>query len=1037
CGCNPFGSLPSSVCDAVTGQCQCQNLATGQYCDECIPGYWGLGNSLYPCSACNCDIGGARSVGCSQSTGQCDCLPNIVGIQCNQPADGYYFIRLDYYIYEAEKAQALSGSATIVNPTPMPKCQDYFLKQGIDFRFENDRIILKSMPKRSVRERRQAQEIVPFGTKGVVELVLRQPIPGKPVTWTGPGFARVLHGAGLRFTVNNIPYSMDFIIAIRYEPESTEDWTARIMVNLPNGGLSERCRNNKLPPEGYTLQLIATNRIALLNTPVCLDPDREYLIDVDFSQVSNIPTNKQYILVDSLGLIPQISSLSNLCTEEQLEEYDYYNCIEIASDIGTEILPDVCEKLIVSMSARIHNGAVKCSCNSEGSLNNRCSKIGGQCQCKLNVVGSCCDRCAVGSYAFGPNGCLGCDCHINGSMSTLCDQVTGQCACRKDIKGRHCDHCLPGYYGFPNCRPCQCNGNSESCDPITGACKTCKGFATGTNCERCLDNYFGNPLKGQPCRPCMCPGSPTGNQYFADSCEQNPDTQEVTCNCLEGYTGKNCNECPVGFYGNIEEGEKCLPCQCNNNIDITDPEACDKITGECLKCLRNTSGPNCASCLPGYFGTGHHQNCTRCVCNSMGTKDENCSIYEEVGECVCDRTTGQCPCLPNVIGIMCDTCAPGYWDYSGGKGCRPCSCYLSNSLGNQCNQFTGQCICKPKYKGKKCDQCQENHYGNPKVQCIPCRCNLEGSQKPMCDKDTGECNCKVGVTGRYCDQCAPKFKQEFPACLRCHMCFDQYEHNVSSLADSVHGLVRLAANIGPTRSPMACDVQISILQDKLYAIKKIFKSRILSPDKYAKVKTFYDNIRQKVNKIKILDLGKFSEIPKLNKTIWDMEKEIDVLFKDLDIIRKKKQRETIVKVKDIQASFDKITKHYKTSLSAAEKARNATPITRTASKTRKTILTALSNLDIKDKHNLEKLNKMKSLQISKMNEMVCGTVWDFPCDISPCGGALCRDKFGRRKCGGTDCSGALPVARDGLKKANETDAKLKSVAINLLEAEKQ
>lgn len=124
-----------------------------------------------------------------------------------------------------------------------------------------------------------------------------------------------------------------------------------------------------------------------------------------------------------------------------------------------------------------------------------------------------------------------------------------------------------------------------------------------------------------------------------------------------------------------------------------------------------------------------------------------------------------------------------------------------------------------------------------------CRCNLKGSNKPMCDKDTGACNCKVGVTGRYCDQCAPKFKQEFPACPRCHMCFDEYEADVSSLADSVHDLVRLAANIGPTRSPMGCDVQMSILRDRLSAIEKIFKSRILSPDKYAKVKAFYESIR--------------------------------------------------------------------------------------------------------------------------------------------------------------------------------------------------
>ncbi|XP_069813789.1 laminin subunit beta-4 [Dendropsophus ebraccatus] len=1038
CGCNTFGTLPFSFCDAVTGQCQCQSFATGQYCDKCLPGYWGLGNSLYPCSACNCDIGGAHTSVCSQSTGQCDCLPNIVGLQCNEPANGYYIVPLDYYIYEAEKAQALSGSATIVNPTPMPKCKEYFLKQGIDFRFENDRIILKSMNKRSIRGRRQAQEIVPYGKEGVVELVLRQPSPGKPITWTGPGFARVLNGAGLRFTVDNIPYSMDFIIAIRYEPESLEDWTARIIVNLPHGVASEYCKNRTPQPEGYIISLPATSRLSLLNSSVCLDPDTEYQIDVYFSQTSHTNTNsKLYILVDSLGLIPQIASVSNLCTEEELEEYDYYNCIEIASDIGTQILPDVCERLIFSMSARIHNGALKCTCNPDGSLSTICSKIGGKCQCKLNVVGSCCDRCAVGSYGFGPSGCLECNCDSKGSISTLCDQVTGQCACRRDIQGQRCDSCLPGYYGFPNCRPCQCNGNSESCDPVTGACKTCKGFTNGTNCERCLDNYYGNPLLGQPCRPCMCPGSPTSKQYFAKSCQQDNETMEVACNCLEGYTGKNCDECPNGFFGNIKEGEKCSPCQCNNNIDVKDPDSCDKVTGECLKCANNTYGSNCEFCVPGYFGSGLHQNCTSCVCNPIGTNAQNCSIYEEVGECVCDRTTGQCPCLPNVVGISCDTCAIGYWGFTNGKGCQPCDCYLNNSYGNQCNQFTGQCQCKPKYTGKKCDQCEENHYGNPAIQCIRCKCNLEGTKKPMCDKDTGLCNCKTGVTGINCDQCAPKFKQEFPACPPCHLCFDQYDTEVSNLSTSVHAFVRLAANIGPTTSPAGCDVQMSILKDKLSAIEKIFRSPILSPEKYNKVKKFYDSIRQKVDKIKVPDLGKFYEIEKMNKKIMDMVKEIDDLFIEVNKVKKNKEKENTIKVTDVHESLEKITKHYKTFLSAVEKARNAAPIVKTATKTRKNILIALNNLDTRDKQNIDKLKKMKSLQISKMNEMVCGTVWDFPCEIAPCGGALCRDKFGKRKCGGPDCNGALPLAKDGLRKANETDAKLKSVAIQLLEAEKQ
>lgn len=54
-----------------------------------------------------------------------------------------------------------------------------------------------------------------------VTTVNREHTPGHIVTWTGPGFARVKDGAGLMFTVDNIPYAMEYDIMIRYEPEVT------------------------------------------------------------------------------------------------------------------------------------------------------------------------------------------------------------------------------------------------------------------------------------------------------------------------------------------------------------------------------------------------------------------------------------------------------------------------------------------------------------------------------------------------------------------------------------------------------------------------------------------------------------------------------------------------------------------------------------------------------------------------------------------------------------------------------------------------
>lgn len=46
-----------------------------------------------------------------------------------------------------------------------------------------------------------------------------------------------------------------------------------------------------------------------------------------------------------------------------------------------------------------------CKCNVTGSLGPSCSKLGGFCECKPNVIGRCCDTCAPLTFGFGPDGC--------------------------------------------------------------------------------------------------------------------------------------------------------------------------------------------------------------------------------------------------------------------------------------------------------------------------------------------------------------------------------------------------------------------------------------------------------------------------------------------------------------------------------------------------------------------------------------------------------------------------------------------------------
>ena len=91
-------------CDKTTGYSYpCKKHVTGERCDMCKPGYFGLhADDENGCQPCNCAPGNSYTNQCDQVTGQCSCKPNTFGRRCNVFEEGFYCPSLDHLIFEGK-----------------------------------------------------------------------------------------------------------------------------------------------------------------------------------------------------------------------------------------------------------------------------------------------------------------------------------------------------------------------------------------------------------------------------------------------------------------------------------------------------------------------------------------------------------------------------------------------------------------------------------------------------------------------------------------------------------------------------------------------------------------------------------------------------------------------------------------------------------------------------------------------------------------------------------------------------------------------
>lgn len=770
CHCDPTGSL-SEVCvkdekyaqrGLKPGSCHCKTGFGGVNCDRCVRGYHG-----YPdCQPCNCS--GLGSTNEDPCVGPCSCKENVEGEDCSRCKSGFFNLQEDN-----QKGCEECFCSGVSN-----RCQSSYWTYGNiqDMRGWYLTDLSGRIRMAPQLDNPDSPQQISISNSEARKSLLDGYYWSAPPPYLGNRLPAV--GGQLSFTIS-------------YDLEEEEDDTEKILQLM-------------IIFEGNDL------RISTAYKEVYLEPSEEHIEEVSLKEEAftihgtNLPvTRKDFMIVltNLERVLMQITYNLGMDAIFRLSSVNLESAVPYPTDrrIATDVEVCQCPPGYSGSSCetcwprhRRVNGTIfggicePCQCFAHAEA---CDDITGEClNCKDHTGGPYCNECLPGFYGDptrgSPEDCQPCacplnipsnnfspTCHLDRSLGLICDE------CPIGYTGPRCERCAEGYFGQPSipggsCQPCQCNDNLDysipgSCDSLSGSCLICKPGTTGRYCELCADGYFGDAVNAKNCQPCRC----NINGSFSEICH----TRTGQCECRPNVQGRHCDECKPETFG-LQLGRGCLPCNCNSfGSKSFDCEA----SGQCW-CQPGVAGKKCDRCAHGYFNF-QEGGCIACDCSHLGNN--------------CDPKTGQCICPPNTTGEKCSECLPNTWGHSIVTGCKVCNCSTVGSLASQCNVNTGQCSCHPKFSGMKCSECSRGHWNYP--LCTLCDCFLPGTDATTCDLETrkcscsdqtGQCSCKVNVEGVHCDRCRPgKFGLDAKNPLGCSSC---YCFGVTSQCSEAKGLIR-------------------------------------------------------------------------------------------------------------------------------------------------------------------------------------------------------------------------------------------------------
>uniref|UniRef100_A0A3Q3BIM3 Laminin, alpha 1 n=1 Tax=Kryptolebias marmoratus TaxID=37003 RepID=A0A3Q3BIM3_KRYMA len=481
CSCSATGSF-THQCDLLSGQCLCKDGFSGRSCDQCASGY----HSYPSCSACGCDIAGTNEKFCNTTlnicecrhTGQCVCKLGVSGQHCEECVFGWFGLsaenpdgcspcfcsglsqnceeqggltRVPYTIFptflkfyqqrdemllDARQlnASGLSGPLYWRLPALFEGLLSYggLLSYIITFYAEDGSGLSNQEPQVLMRGGTLEKHIIYTDMVAPRNRIRTQ----HNIRLTEVQQQRIMKTKCFRIkcdmshndfmsVLSNIQY---IIIKASYGTELLQSRISNITmetaVKAESGDSTEKARliESCLCPPGYT-------------GLSCQDCAAGYFRQPQ----SELSLQSQKLMLVRPCIQCRCNNQSEICDPET---GDCQNCQHHTSGQHCELCAPGYYMNISGCSlcaCPLQDNSFSPTCATEGVVGDfRCTS------CQTGYEGRHCERCAVGYYgnpSFPGGGCLQCGCSGWGSLHPKCDELTGYCECKAGVRGQLCDRC--------------------------------------------------------------------------------------------------------------------------------------------------------------------------------------------------------------------------------------------------------------------------------------------------------------------------------------------------------------------------------------------------------------------------------------------------------------------------------------------------------------------------------------------------------------------------------------------------------------------